>query len=68
MLFAYNLCVDTGDGQITPQELAAVMRALGEEITEKDIMVMIQEADKDGDGNIDFEGMLFFLCVCISYF
>ena len=61
MAFAYKLtyfplfCI--GDGQITPQELAAVMKALGESLTEQDIMVMIQEADADGDGNIDFDGL-----------
>lgn len=33
------------------------MKALGESLSEQDIMVMIQEADADGDGNIDFDGL-----------
>eukprot|EP01084_Bolivina_argentea_P273948 466780_1 len=31
------------------------MKALGENLNEQDIFTMIQEADADGDGNIDFE-------------
>merc|ERR1712087_1018687 len=52
---AFEVFDKDGDGQITPQELAAIMRALGENLNEDDILTMIQEADADGDGNIDFE-------------
>merc|ERR1719420_1125690 len=52
---AFEVFDKDGDGQITPQELAAIMRALGENLNENDILTMIQEADADGDGNIDFE-------------
>ena len=65
-LWSYLLCIllyilYKGDGQITPQELAAVMKALGESLSEQDIMVMIQEADADGDGNIDFDGLCIYI-------
>eukprot|EP00483_Globobulimina_turgida_P009798 UN09817 len=52
---AFEVFDKDGDGQITPQELAAIMKALGESLNEQDILTMIQEADADGDGNIDFE-------------
>eukprot|EP00483_Globobulimina_turgida_P000030 UN00030 len=52
---AFEVFDKDGDGQIQPQELAAIMKALGENLNEQDILTMIQEADADGDGNIDFE-------------
>ena len=54
---AFEVFDKDGDGHISPQELASIMQALGENLNEKDILVMIQEADDDGDGNIDFEGI-----------
>jgi len=44
-----------GDGKITFDELKDVLTALGEEVTDKDVMDMIKEADLNGDGAIDFE-------------
>merc|ERR1712154_15454 len=44
-----------GDGKITFDELKEVLTALGEEVTDKDVMDMIKEADLNGDGAIDFE-------------
>eukprot|EP00484_Ammonia_sp_Unknown_P021764 CAMPEP_0197028002 /NCGR_PEP_ID=MMETSP1384-20130603/7821_1 /TAXON_ID=29189 /ORGANISM="Ammonia sp." /LENGTH=299 /DNA_ID=CAMNT_0042456939 /DNA_START=21 /DNA_END=920 /DNA_ORIENTATION=- len=51
---AFEVFDKDGDGEITPQELAAIMKALGEDLTEDEIFNMIQEVDQDGDGNIDF--------------
>ena len=58
---AFEVFDKDGDGQITPQELAHCMKALGENISSNDIYDMVCEADLDGDGNIDFEGM------CVLY-
>lgn len=61
---AFEIFDKDGDGQITPQELSATMIALGEKLTDQDILSMINEADADGDGNIDFDGLYIFLYIC----
>ena len=50
-----------GDGYITLEELIQVLKALGESFTRKEGENMIQEADTDGDGKInyiEFENMI----------
>ncbi|XP_010508760.1 PREDICTED: calmodulin-A-like [Camelina sativa] len=54
-----------GDGFITRKELGTLMRTLGENHTEAYLQAMINEADLDGDGTIDF---LEFLNVMASSF
>ncbi len=44
-----------GNGFINRQELAVVMMNLGEKLTNDEINSMIEEADVDGDGQIDYE-------------
>merc|ERR1719361_3207693 len=44
-----------GDGKITFDELKEVLTELGEEVTDKDVMDMIKDADLNGDVAIDFE-------------
>lgn len=39
------------------------MLSLGEELTEKEIYEMINEADLDGDGKVNFMGKLFLINV-----
>lgn len=51
------------DGFISPFELHFVMLSLGEELTEKEIYEMINEADLDGDGKVNFMGKLFLINV-----
>lgn len=41
-----------GDGKISSVELRAVMRSLGEDLTDKELKAMIVEVDSDGDGFI----------------
>lgn len=43
------------DGYITIQELAEIMRNLGDPPTEENIQDMISEVDIDGSGNINFQ-------------
>ena len=38
-------------------ELRNVMTSLGEKLTEEEVSEMMREADLDGDGFIDFEGI-----------
>ena len=44
-----------GNGFINRQELAVVMMNLGETLTGEEINSMIEEADIDGDGQINYE-------------
>ena len=46
-----------GNGYITAAELRYVMANLGEKMTDEDIDEMLREADTDGDGQIDYQGM-----------
>ena len=45
-------------GAIDSRELEAAMRALGFDPTEEDIRIMIEYADSNGDGVIDFPEFL----------
>ncbi|TGZ64254.1 hypothetical protein CRM22_006467 [Opisthorchis felineus] len=47
-----------GDGYICAEELRVLMASFGEPLTHDDIMEMIQEADTDGDGKVNFEEFL----------
>ena len=44
-----------GNGKIDRDELAQVMKNLGQELSAEEIEAMMKEADTDGDGTIDFE-------------
>ena len=43
-----------GNGTIDREELRDVMQQLGEKLSEEDIEEMIQDADQNGDGLIDY--------------
>ena len=46
-----------GDGSITTEELRhAMTKLLGEQTTKTEIEQVVREADKNGDGTVDFEG------------
>ena len=54
---AFKILDKDGSGSITRDELKAVLNAFsksGEDIDERDITDMINEADVDGDGSISF--------------
>ncbi|KAI8498750.1 PREDICTED: calmodulin-like [Branchiostoma belcheri] len=44
-----------GNGYIDPQELKAAMASMGQRMTDAEIDEMIQAADKDGDGRVNYE-------------
>ena len=44
------------DGYISADELKSVMKCLGEELSQDELEAMIDEADMDKDGLVNFEG------------
>ena len=49
------LCWQDGSGEICTKELLAVMRALGQNPTEDELLNLVMEIDTDGNGVIDFD-------------
>ena len=47
-----------GSGSISTNELLHVMRAMGENPTEDDVLNLMMEADLDGSGTIEFPEFL----------
>lgn len=47
-----------GDGYITQGELKLAMTELGNQLTEEELRAMIEYADVDGDGKVDFTEFL----------
>ena len=46
-----------GDGSITTQELRTELESLGEHLSEAEINQMMEEADENHDGSVDFAGI-----------
>ena len=46
-----------GNGYISSVELRHIMTTLGEKLTNEEVEEMIKEADIDGDGTINYEGI-----------
>lgn len=47
------------DGQISSEELRHVMTKMGEKLSEEEVDEMIKEADVNGDGMVNYEGIYF---------
>ena len=55
---AFRVFDKNNDGIMTSNELRDVMLTLGDTMSREDVDEMIRDADLNGDGNIDYEGML----------
>lgn len=55
-LEAFRVFDQDGNGFISPTELQSVMTSLGETLSEAEIKDMIQEADMDRDGQVNYTG------------
>ena len=53
------------NGLITSAELRHVMTNLGEKLTDEECDEMIKEADLDGDGMVNYEGIIFTLNILV---
>ncbi|XP_003393273.1 uncharacterized protein LOC126919538 [Bombus affinis] len=58
VLKAFRLFDDDNTGKITFKNLKRVARELGENLTDEELQEMIDEADKDGDGEVSQEEFL----------
>ena len=47
-----------GSGTISTKELLQVMRSIGQNPTEDEILELVMESDLNGDGTIDFQEFL----------
>ena len=54
---AFKVFDKDGNGFISAAELRHVMINLGEKLTDEEVDEMIREADIDGDGQVNYEGM-----------
>jgi calmodulin len=52
---AFQLFDNDGNGYISTSELRQVMATLGENPTDQEVAELMQEADENGDGQIDFQ-------------
>ncbi|XP_011413059.3 calmodulin-like [Crassostrea angulata] len=55
LLEAFRVFDRDGDGHISTTELRMVMLNLGEKMSEEEVEHMIEEADEDGDGQVNYE-------------
>ncbi|KAH6664159.1 EF-hand protein [Halenospora varia] len=55
---AFSLFDKDGNGEITAKELGTVMKSLGLNASDSELQDMINEADADNDGTIDFPEFL----------
>ncbi len=54
VVHAFRVFDRDGDGLISEEELKLTMNNLGEPLTDREVRSMIEEADLDGDGRINF--------------
>ena len=55
---AFSLFDKTGEGCIKTEDLGTIMRNIGQNPTQAQLQEMIEEADMDGSGTIDFPEFL----------
>ena len=55
---AFRLFDKDGSGSIDMEELGVVMKSLGQDLSEEEVVHMMEDADLNGDGLMDFEEFL----------
>lgn len=63
---AFRVFDKDGNGYISAAELRHVMTNLGEKLTDEEVDEMIREADIDGDGQVNYEGIDIACSVCCA--
>jgi calmodulin len=58
MRSAFRVFDKDNSGTISGDEIAKVMKTFGENLSDEELKIMLQEVDKNGDGTID--------CTCSS--
>ncbi|CAH8527064.1 unnamed protein product [Schistosoma turkestanicum] len=61
LIKAFKICDDDDSGKLTLPKLKRAAQLLGEDITDEEIQEMIDEADKDGDGEVSEEEFLWIM-------
>ena len=57
-VIASNKIFQDGSGTISTKELLGVMRSMGQNPTEDELLALVMEVDINGDGTIDFDEFL----------
>ena len=52
---AFDVMDENKDGQVTKDELKKLLQGLGEEVTDEIVDEMINIADENGDGKVNFD-------------
>ena len=55
---AFDIIDKNGDGLITTEDLASLLKSAGQNPTDAELNEMIRSADADGTGNVDFPEFL----------
>ena len=55
LMEAFKMCDCDGNKYITLNELKRIMKEVGENLNDRELILMVKEVDKDGDDRINFE-------------
>jgi calmodulin len=63
---AFNLFDEDKSGELDVEELGLVIRSIGFEVSEKEVRDLCYEADEDGSGALNFQGMVLLLPLLVD--